>query len=148
MGCVTIHHINTAARSDPQYQDLLKSGFPTKCNQAESSHLGEFWEVCHRLSIYNNLALLDKRIAILRALRKVVLGNLHFANQGVTGMHFRANQCTYWPGLELSVCNHRGTCTDCISNTPSQHWYESCRTIFNLKTKTNGLLSDTFTLMI
>ena len=122
--------------------------FPAKCNQAESSHLGEFREVCHRLSIYNNLALLDKRIVILHALRKVVLGNLHFANQGVTGMHFRANQCTYWPGLELNVCNHRGTCTDCISNAPSQHWYESCRTIFNLKTKTNGLLSDTFTLMI
>ena len=44
-GCVTIDHINTAANSDPHYQDLLKiikSGFPTKRNQTEASHLREF----------------------------------------------------------------------------------------------------------
>ena len=71
MGCVTIDHINTAANSDSQYQDLLKiikSGFPTKRNQTEASHLREFWEALHRLSIYNNLALLEKRIVIPRAL--------------------------------------------------------------------------------
>ena len=91
MRCVTIDHISTAAQSNPQYQDLLKiikTGFPAKCIQTESGHLQECCEVCHRLSIYNNLALLDKCIAIPRVLQKVVLDDLHSANQGVTGMRF------------------------------------------------------------
>ena len=91
MGCVTIDHISTAAQSNPQYQDLLKiikTGFPAKCIQTESGHLQECCEVCHRLSIDNNLALLDKCIAIPRVLQKVVLDDLHSANQGVTGMRF------------------------------------------------------------
>ena len=91
LGSITLDHINNAAHSDPQYQDLLKrieSGFPDKRNQTEPSHLREFWEVRHRLSIYNGIALLDKRIIIPRALRRVVLDKLHSANQGVTGMRF------------------------------------------------------------
>ena len=122
MGCATIDHISTVAQSDPQYRDLLKiikSGFQVKPNQTEPCHLREFWEVRHRLSIYDNLALLDKHIVIPRALQKVVLDNLHYANQVVTGMRFRANQCIYWPGLNFSILNHREACTDCIKNAPS-----------------------------
>ena len=91
LGSITLDHINNAAHSDPQYQDFLKrieSGFPDRRNQTEPIHLCEFWEVRHRLSIYNGIVLLDKGIIIPNALRKVALDNLHSANQGVTGMRF------------------------------------------------------------
>ena len=63
---------------------------------------------------------MDKRIIIPRSLRKQVLENLHSANQGVSGMKYRANQCVYWPGLDANIRNHRDTCLDCIRNAPSQ----------------------------
>ena len=62
---------------------------------------------------------MDKRIVIPTLLRKVVLDNLHSANQGVTGMKFRANQSVYWPGLDASIRNHRAVCMDCIKHSPS-----------------------------
>ena len=82
--------------------------------------LREFWEVCHRLSVFDSVALLDQRLVIPRSLRSVILNNLHSANQGVTGMRFHANQCVYWPGLDSSIQKHRAMCHDCIRNAPSQ----------------------------
>ena len=55
---------------------------------------------------------MDKHIVVPCLLRKIVLENLHSANQGVTGMRFRANQCIYWPGLDTSICNHSETCQE------------------------------------
>ena len=91
-----------------------------KRNQTEPSHLREFWEVRDRLSVFGNVALLDQRIVIPRSLRKYVLDNLHSANQGVSGMRFRANQCVYWPGLDQSIRQHRESCHDCTAHAPSQ----------------------------
>ena len=123
IGNVTFDHILTAVRADAQYQDLLHIitiGFPKRCNETEPAHLREFWEVRHHLSVFDGVALLDQRLVIPRSLRSVILNNLHSANQGVTGMRFRANQCVYWPGLDSSIQNHRATCRDCIRNAPSQ----------------------------
>ena len=123
IGNVTFDHILTAARADAQYQDLLHIitiGFPKRCNETEPAHLGEFWKVRHRLSVFDGVALLDQRLVIPRSLRSVILNNLHSANQGVTGMRFRANQCVYWAGLDSSIRKHRATCRDCIRNAPSQ----------------------------
>ena len=123
IGNVTFNHILTAARADAQYQDLLHIitiGFPKRRNETEPAHLQEFWEVRHRLSVFDGVALLDQRLVIPHSLRSVILNNLHSANQGVTGMRFCANQCVYWPGLNSSIRNHRATCHDCIRNAPSQ----------------------------
>ena len=123
LGCVTFDDVVTAACADDHYQDLLNmvvGGFPEKRNATEPAHLREFWEVRHRLSVLDGVVLLDQRLVIPRALRKVVLERLHSANQGVTGMKFRANQCVYWPGLDASIRSHRDTCQDCIKHAPSQ----------------------------
>ncbi len=122
LGSVTFDHVASATRSDEEYQALLKlisSGFPEHRNLVEPACLREYWEVRNRLSTFRGVALLDQRIVIPRTLRKVVLSNLHSANQGTTGMKFRANQCVYWPGMDRSINIHRETCLDCIRNAPS-----------------------------
>ena len=123
LASLTWDDVCAAGRSDSEYQDLLamiKSGFPSKRNLTEPAHLREFWEVRNRLSDIDGVAMMDKRIVTPRLLRKVALDNLHSANQGVTGMRFRACQCIYWPGLDACIRNHRDTCIDCIKNAPSQ----------------------------
>lgn len=64
----------------------------------------------HKLSIYNDLALLDKHIVIACALQKVVPDNFHSTSQGVRGMRFP----------DLNISNHRKACTDCFRNAPLQ----------------------------
>ena len=123
IGNIIFDHILTAASADAQYQDLLHIitiGFPKRYNATEPAYFWEFWEVRHRLSVFDGVALLDQRLVILHSLRSVILNNLHSANQSVTGMRFRANQCVYWPGLDSSIRNHQTTCRDCIRNAPSQ----------------------------
>lgn len=80
LGCVTFDHIVSAARSDDEYQALLKlisCGFPEKRNLVEPACLRKYWEVRHRLSIFQGVALLDQRLVIPVNLRGVILRNLH-----------------------------------------------------------------------
>ncbi|CAB4033368.1 Transposon Ty3-I Gag-Pol poly [Paramuricea clavata] len=124
IGSVTFDHIVSAARSDDEYQTLLKlisCSFPGKRNLVEPTCMHKYWEVRHRLSTFQGVALLDQRLIIPAKLRNVVLSTLHSANQGTTGMKFRAYQCVYWPGMDRSIQIHRETCQDCIRHAPSHH---------------------------
>jgi hypothetical protein len=124
IGSVTFDHIVSAARSDDEYQTLLKfisCGFPGKRNLVEPACMRKYWEVRHRLSTVQGVALLDQRLIIPAKLRNVVLSNLHSANQGTTGMKFHAYQCVYWPGMDRSIQIHRETCQDCIQHASSHH---------------------------
>ena len=119
---IILSQVVNTAQFDFRYQDLLTAitlGFPQKCNQLEPSHPREFWEVCQRFSISNGITLLDKRIAVPRSLRKIVLGILHSAHQGNSGMQFRANWSVYWLGLDADIPKYREDCCDCIANAPS-----------------------------
>ena len=54
-----------AAHANAQYQDLLhiiSIGFPKRHNETEPAHLREFWEVRHRLAVFDGVALLDQRL--------------------------------------------------------------------------------------
>ena len=119
----TIDDVQQAALLNKQYQDLLtiiRLGFPTKRNLTNPAHLRNFWDVRHRLSELNGVAYMDNRIVVPAILRKIILETLHSANQGISGMKFRANNCVYWPGLDTSIKQHRQTCKDCKENAPSQ----------------------------
>jgi len=110
---LTFEDVINAAHSDHQYQDLLKiasEGFPAQRNLTEPTHLQEFWEVRDRLFTYNGVVLMGKCVVIPCSLRKTVLHNQHSANEGMTGMKFRANQCIYWPGMGAAILNHCNVC--------------------------------------
>ena len=119
---MTLDQVRHAGQLDTSYTQLIANvhnGFPSSRNNT-SPNLREFWEVRHRLSSLNGIALLDKRIIIPRALRKQVLEHLHSAHQGVTSMKARAAHCIYWPGLDAAIRNFKNTCPNCMKHAPSQ----------------------------
>ena len=121
LGSITLDHVVSAAQSDEECQAPLKvisSGFPEKRNFLEPACLRKYWEVRHRLSIFRGIALVDKWLVIPLKPRNTVLSNLHSANQGTTGMKFRAHQCGYWPGMDISIQIHRDNCLDCLRHAP------------------------------
>ena len=90
-----------------RYPGKISSSLTVICKQLSIYNNSNCY---HKLSIYNDLALLDKHIVIPCALQKVVPDSFHSTNQGVRGMRFP----------DLNISNHRKACTDCIRNAPSQ----------------------------
>ena len=81
---ITLDQIRDTGRKDSTHTDLIniiRHGFP-KAKQETKSHLREYWEVRHRLTSDNGIVLLDNRIVIPSALRKLVLEHLHVGHQG------------------------------------------------------------------
>ena len=119
---ITIDQIRIAAENDTDYQNLLttvSNGFPSSKKRLDEN-IRQYWEIRDRLSASNNLVLLNQRIVIPQALRKQVLSNLHTAHQGFKNMSALANQTVYWPGMNLSIRNHRSMCQSCNQIAPSQ----------------------------
>ena len=117
--------IRAAGHSDPQYIKLIKPiqrGFPRtrRLTAPEYFLTTEYWEVRHRLSVDNDLALLDQRIIIPTSQRTKILRSLHSAHQGEVGMKARANESVYWPGMNASIRTTRANCTECSKIAPSQ----------------------------
>ena len=111
--------IRVAGHSDPQYIKLIKTiqrGFP-RTRSLTAPEVREYWEVRHRLSVDNNLALLDQRIIIPTSQRTKILCSLHSAHQG---MKARANESVYWPGMNASIRTTRNNCTECSKIAASQ----------------------------
>jgi hypothetical protein len=55
LGSVPFDQVASAAQPEKEYQALLhfiSNGFPGACNLVEPACLGNYWEVCHRLSIF------------------------------------------------------------------------------------------------
>ena len=120
---VTLDNIRDSAQTDNEYQDLIEfiqKGYPERRNQVEPPHNRSFWEVRHRLTVADGIVLMDQRIVIPKLLRKQILGHLHRANQGVSGMTSRASQTVYWPGIDTQIRNYKDTCADCLKHAPSQ----------------------------
>ena len=115
IGSITHAQIKAAAHSDPDYMSLIliiRTGFPATRHMTDPK-IRQFWEVRTRLSVEDDIALLNDRIIIPAALRKRVLQCLHSAHQGVTSMRARANCTVYWPGMNASIRNFRECCIAC-----------------------------------
>ena len=75
---ITLDRAGNVVELDLQYQDLfnaLTHRFPQKRNMLVLSHIKEFWEVHHRYSIFNGIALLDNRTIMSLPVRRMVLDN-------------------------------------------------------------------------
>ena len=106
---------------------MIESGFP-QSRSATPPSLRKYWEVRHRLSTSQGVALLDHRLVIPASLQKDTLNILHSAHQGVTSMKARAATSVYWPGMEANIHNKRFQCKDCNENAPSQPKQPICLT--------------------
>ena len=119
---VTLTQVRQHASGDGEYQSLLQTirkGFPSNRNDLPAS-LRPFWEVRDRLSQWDDIVMLDKRLVIPKDLRHQLLQSLHSAHQGCTGMQARANSCIYWPGINKDIHRIRDNCRTCVSHSPSQ----------------------------
>ena len=114
--------IRAAGRRDPQCFKLIETiqrGFP-RTLRLTAPKIRESWEVSHRLSVDNDLALLDQRIIISTSQRTKILRSLHSANQGEVGMKARASESVYWHGINVSIRTTRANSTECSKIAPSQ----------------------------
>ena len=64
--------------------------------------------------------LYEGRIVVPEGLRGDVLGALHRAHQGSTGMTLRATKTVWWLGLSVDIRKIRDLCRVCARNAPSQ----------------------------
>ena len=97
--------IRAAGHSDPQYIKLIKTiqrGF-SRPRSLTAPEVCEYWEVRHRLSVDNDLALLGQRIIIPTSQRTKILHSLYSAHQGEVGTKAHANESVYWPGMNASI---------------------------------------------
>ena len=60
------------------------------------------------------------RVVIPRVLRPEVLGAIHRAHQGTTGMALRAQDAVWWPSFGKDLQAVRDACMTCRQNAPSQ----------------------------
>ena len=119
---VTLDQIRQCATSSDIYSLLYKTinnGFPTNRSNLPAE-LRPYWEVRHRLSCWEGIAMLDNRLLIPPQLHHTVLQALHSAHQGCTGMQNRANDSIYWPGLNRDIHRVRDNCKTCTAHSPSQ----------------------------
>ena len=83
----------------------------------------------HQLSIERDLVLINKRIVVPKFIRRKVLRCSLSAHQDVEGIKAHANDSVYWPGMNVSICNFRASCSTCarqpqepITMTPAPEW--------------------------
>ena len=80
----------------------------------------KYQEVHNRLSIENNIILMETRILVSLTMRKNILQILHSVHQGVSHRSTRAKLSVYWPGIMNDLRNTRYTCKTCNELVPCQ----------------------------
>ena len=98
---------------------LVEYGFPPS-RDGLSEELQPYWQYRDRLSLVDDVILMDHRIVIPQALRNEVLQALHAAHQGTNRMYSRALGAVFWPGMTKDIESTRSRCHDCWGMSPSQ----------------------------
>ena len=121
-GVLTWHDLQRAQQTDGNMQllhHLVSSGFPSDRNQLPPQLL-PYWPYRDRLYMVDGVCMMDARIVIPAGLREAVLNSLHAAHQGISGMHSRAQDSVFWPGMTTDIARRRERCTTCACMAPSQ----------------------------
>ena len=99
--------------------ERTQSGIPE-----ERGKMAEYLAVYHQyrehLSVVEGVVIYKDRLVIPSALRGEVLEGLHSAHQGVTGMHLRAGESVFWPGMSAQLSAAREACRLCTECAPTQ----------------------------
>lgn len=121
-GVITWAELQRATASDEHLQELaswVTGGFPSdKTDLSEDCRV--FWQYRERLCIVDGVIFLDQRMVIPKSLRPSVLGALHSAHQGISGMTSRAQGSVFWPGMSDDISRTRNHCSICNQIAPSQ----------------------------
>ena len=97
----------------------IQRGIPD-CSNDMIPEVRPYHRYRHGLVIVDGVVCYKDRVVIPADLRTQVLGTLHSAHQGVTGMVNRAEQTVFWPGITTDINRTRAMCRTCVRNAPSQ----------------------------
>ena len=109
------------ATQDEEYQQLkavILRGFPDHRGQLPDA-CKQYWQVCHNLTIEDDLIVYGCRLLIPLQIHREVLKQLHGAHQGMLRTKQRACLTVYWPGLDNEIDNMVSQCTQCQTHLPS-----------------------------
>nr|XP_037272794.1 uncharacterized protein K02A2.6-like [Rhipicephalus microplus] len=143
-----------------QAQDSECSSIMTYCEKGWPSkkrvptHLAPYWKERERLSVYDGLLLLDRRIVIPSAQRKDILALLHEGHQGVRRCQVRARECVWWPHCSQHIEDLVAQCAKCAETrtlrseplsptpTPERPWRRLGIDLFHLEGRDYVLIVD------
>ena len=111
----TITKINNSAKSDDEYQQLVKqiiSGWPPSPKNI-AVDLRPFHTFADELTVSNGLAFKGNRLVVPRDLRAYILERLHSAHTGVNGCIRRARDTVFWPGITVHIKRVVESCNIC-----------------------------------
>ncbi|CAM1296134.1 Uncharacterised protein r2_g539 [Pycnogonum litorale] len=92
--------------------NFVKHGWPTYL-PSHDVLLRPFFETRSRLSVVNELLVLDDRIVIPQVERLAVLDKIHSGHLGVTKCRARAAQSVWWPGMSQQIAEMARRCEPC-----------------------------------
>ncbi|XP_049515620.1 uncharacterized protein K02A2.6-like [Dermacentor silvarum] len=113
-----------------------------------------FWKERDRLSIYDGIVLLDRRLVIPSALRQDILALLHERHQEVRRCQERARESVWWPNCNMHVEHMVTQCAICAETrvqrsepllptvTPDRPWQHLGIDLFQLKGRDYVLIVD------
>ena len=119
---VTWERVRDGTHKDPTLRDLqnhIIHGFPPS-RDGLSECVQPYWQYRDRLTVVDDVVLMDERIVIPHALRAETLKSLHSAHQGTSQMTSRAKSSVFWPGLTADIERTRAACGECWRMSPSQ----------------------------
>ena len=122
IGMITWHRLQDATKEDKVLARLMEDiqrGIPDSSNDM-IPQVREYHKYRHGLVTVDGVVCYKDRVVIPESLRTQVLGTLHSAHQGVSGMVNRAEQTVFWPGITTDINRTRAMCRTCVRNAPSQ----------------------------
>lgn len=128
---------------------FIENGWPDKSKVPV--HVMPFWKERARLSIFNGVILLDRRLVIPRA---NLLALLHDGHQGLRRCKERARGSVWWPGCNMQIQHTVTSCQQCASNrvvnpeplmptaTPDRPWQHLAIDLFHCKSREHLVVVD------
>ena len=98
----TVKNTQHFAAEVVRVKEVLASGQTDTASWAECHP--EFYKVRGDLTVVDGCLLKGERVYIPPTLRPAVMGALHRAHQGSTGMSSRASASVWWPGITNEDC--------------------------------------------
>merc|ERR1711891_103956 len=119
---VTWDKLKLTAEEDPAMVKLMEvviRGFPQNSYEVDDV-VKPFHKFRHDLHVADEVVCYKDRIVVPAQLREQLLGTIHAAHQGVTGMMGRVEDTVFWPNITNDILRTRGSCMTCARDSPSQ----------------------------
>merc|ERR1712055_1204888 len=119
---VTWDKLRSAAEEDStmvKLMEVVTRGFPQNSYELDDA-VKPFHKFRHDLHVTDEVVCYKDRVVVPAKLREQLLGTIHAAHQGVTGMMGRVEDTVFWPNITNDILRTRGGCMTCARDAPSQ----------------------------